>query len=224
MKRIQLPLNCGYKQFFVLIFFLVSGCKKESKIPCKDDFRIDAPIIVNYKLSRMTINDTLRFSIEIPMKNLNGYTGDSMDLSLFNDLWGGFTILEFITDSIVVPGGGPINSIPARVAFTYSTKTNQFEIPNDAGRPAPDALFFRYYKAQKSFSLSLSIIPKKKGTFTFNFLSGGFRDAECFNKVNHEIIGYRNDDYTKLLEEAIGKPLRIDANPYNPFLYIIRVE
>lgn len=224
MKRQQLLVNSSLKQHFLWLLILIVSCSKEQKKTCKDDFKINAPIEVNYKSSRMALKDTLKFSIEVSFKNLNAFAGDSIDLSIFNDLWGGFTILEFIKDSIVVPGGGPINSIPARTAFTYLSVINKFEIPNDAGRPSPDAIFFRYNKGQKNFILNLYIIPKKKGTFTFNFLSSGFRDAECFNTVRHEIVAYRNDTFTKLLEDAIGKPLRIDANPYNPSLFIIQVE
>jgi hypothetical protein len=211
-------------QYCCCTFLILIACSKEKKIPCKSDFRIEAPIEVNYKASRMTLNDTLQFKIEIPFKNLNRITGDSVNLSLFEDLWGGFTIDEYIKDSnLAVPGGGLINLIPARLEFRYLSKINQFQIPDNSGSPNKGALFFRFAKSATKFNLILEIIPKKKGTFLFIFLPSGFRDAECFNKFSHRILSYNNELYTYLIEEAIGKPI-MGGNPYNPELYIIRVE
>jgi hypothetical protein len=210
--------------YLICTIVLLVACSKDKKIPCRDDFRIDAPIEVNYKLSRMILGDTIQFKIEVPFTNLNSFSSDSMNLSLFNDLWGGFTIDEYITDSnLAIPGGGVINLIPARLDFRYISKTNQFEIPNNSGTQDKGALFFRFAKSETKFNLNLDVIPKKKGTFLFIFLSGGFRDVECFNKLRLKIEGYNNELYTNLIEEAIGKPLR-GGNPYNPELYIIRVE
>jgi len=206
------------------MLILTVACSKEKKIPCQDDFKIDAPIYVNFKSGRMTINDTLQFSIEVPFRNLNEFVGDSIDLSLFDDLWGGFTILEYIKDSnLNVPGGGVINAIPARGEFRFNSKINEFEIPSERGVQNPRALFIQFAKLRSSFRLSISISPIKKGVFTFNFVPSGFRDAECFNKLSHRILSYNNELYTYLIEEAIGKPL-MGGNPYNPELYIIRVE
>jgi hypothetical protein len=147
-----------------------------------------------------------------------------VNLSLFEDLWGGFTIDEYIKDSnLAVPGGGLINLIPARLEFRYLSKINQFQIPDNSGSPNKGALFFRFAKSETKFNLILEIIPKKKGTFLFIFLPSGFRDAVCFNKLSHQIKGYNNTLYTKLIEDAIGKPLS-GGNPYNPELYIIKVE
>jgi hypothetical protein len=172
----------------------------------------------------MTINDTLQFKIEIPFKNLNRFAGDSVNLSLFEDLWGGLTIDEYIEDSnLAVPGGGIINLIPARLEFGYSSNNNQFQVPDNSGSPNKGAIFFQFGKTTNNFNINLRIIPKKKGTFLFIFLSSGFRDAECFNKISHRILSYNNELYTNLIEEAIGKPL-LGGNLYNPELYIIRVE
>jgi hypothetical protein len=172
----------------------------------------------------MTIKDTIKFSIDVPFKNLNVFVGDSVDLSLFSELWGGFTVLRYIKDSnLNVPGGGVINAIPARGEFQYNSEINKFEIPLESDVQNPRALFFRWAKMANSFTVNLKIIPTKKGVFTFNFLPSGFRDAVCFNKLSHQIKGYNNTLYTKLIEDAIGKPLN-GGNPYNPELYIIKIE
>jgi hypothetical protein len=199
------------------------ACSKEKKTPCNDDFAIEAPIVVNLNASRMSLSDTLLFLIEVPFKGYNLFTGDSINSSSLNDLWGGFTILEFIKDSIVVPGGGPINSIPARTHFNFFSNSNNFEIPIDAGRQSPEALFFKYEKGSSSFIIRLSIIPKKMGTFTFNFLNSGFRNVLCFNKVTHQISNYTLHSFSYLIEEAIGKSIP-GGTPNNKALYIIRVE
>jgi hypothetical protein len=217
------PSYNGILHFLFCTFVVIVGCSKEQKIPCPNDFKIYAPIVVNYNLSRMKLGDTLQFRITIPFKNLNAFVGDSLDLAAYNDLWGGVTLLKYIKDSIVVPGGGPINSIPARMDFTYLSSNNIFQIPNDAGRPSPGAIFFRYDRADMKFHLNLLIIPKQKGTYLIQFLDSGFRDAECYNRINHTISGYRNTDFTYLLDEAVGRVIG-GPDEYYPFNYVLRVE
>lgn len=213
----------GIVHFLFYTLVVIVGCSKDKKISCPNDFKIFAPIDVNYKLSRMKLGDTLQFRITIPFKNLNTFVGDSIDLAVYNDLWGGVTLLEYIKDSIVVPGGGPINSIPARMNFTYLSGSNIFQIPNDAGRPSPSTIFFRYDRADIKFHLNLLIIPKQKGTYLIQFLDSGFRDAVCYNTINHEISGYRNTDFTYLLDEAVGRVIG-GPDDYYPFNYVLKVE
>lgn len=217
------PSYIGIAHFLCCTLVILVGCSKEKKISCTDDFKIYAPIDVNYKLSRMKLGDTLQFRITIPFKNLNAFVGDSLDLALYNDLWGGVTFYKYIKDSIVVPGGGPINSIPARMDFSYLSGSNIFQIPNDAGRPSPGAIFFRFSKAETKFYLNLSIIPKQKGAYLIQFLDSGFRDAVCYNRVNHTITGYRNTDFTYLLDEAVGRVIG-GPDEYYPFNYVLKVE
>ncbi len=224
MRNFVLLKSRRLPYFFICGVLIIIACSKDKKLPCKDDFKIDASIEVNYKQSKMNLGDTLQFKIVVPFKNLNSVSSDSIDLSSYSDLWGGFTIDEYIQDSnLNVSGGGVINLIPARLKFEISSNINQFEIPNSSGTRNTGALFFRFAKLPNLFKLQIDIIPKTKGTFLFIFIPGGFRDVACFNKLSYRILGYNNELYTYLIEEAIGKPLR-GGNPYNPELYIIRVE
>jgi hypothetical protein len=218
-------MNTKFISIFCNTIFCIScmlGCRKETKIPCIDDFAIVAPVKVSHLNSKMKLDDTLSFRIEISKKSTNSFTGDTVDVSLFSDLWGGLRIVEYIKDSSIGTGGF-INSISARASFLFLSDNNIFEIPNDLGRPSPEVQFFKYSKENTGFILNLKIIPKKKGTFAMVFLASGFRDAICYNRISHSILNYNNKDYEFLLEEAMGKPL-YQYSPYNPELYIIKVE
>lgn len=215
-------IGISYTLAFLFYFLCFENCKKETKTPCAGDFSFETPIQVNYLQSRMLITDTLTFRIEVTQKNKNTLGGETVDVSVFQDLWGGIRIIEYIKDSSIGTGGF-INSIPARTSFQFRSESNVFEIPNDLGRPSPEGQFFKYSKVNKGFIINLKMTPKKKGTFSMVFLESGFRDAFCYNSINHSILNYSNKDFEFLLEEAMGKPL-YQYSPYNPELYIIRVE
>jgi hypothetical protein len=218
-------MNTKFIRIFCISLFCISsilGCKKESKTPCVNDFALGASASVSHLKSKMKLTDTLSFRIEIPNKSINSFSGDTVDISVFSDLWGGLRFVEYIKDSSIGTGGF-INSISARTSFQFLSDNNIFEIPNDLGRPSPEVKFFKYSKVNNRFILNLKIIPKKMGTFAMVFLASGFRDAVCYNRINHSILNYSNKDYEFLIEEAMGKPL-YQYSPYNPELYIVKIE
>lgn len=219
--NVKLIGNFNYVAILLYCLWIVS-CKKETKKNCVNDFALEVPIQVNYLQSRMLKIDTLTFRIEIPQRSRNAFSGDTIDISVFNDLWGGIRIIKYIKDSSIGTGGF-INTISARNAFQFLSGNNIFEIPNDLGRPSQEVQFFKYSKGVDRFYINLKFVAKEKGTYLIQFLNSGFRDAECYNRINHTISGYRNTDFTYLLDEAVGRVIG-GPDEYYPFNYVLRVE
>jgi hypothetical protein len=210
------------KSYIIFIFiFLLAACDKKTEVPkgrvlCPWDFRINAPLDVNNLTSIMKLGDTLKFRISIPFQSINLVTGDSIDLSIFNDVWGGVLVTRQIHYSeATVPGVYYVND---RDGFKYISELNIFEKDKKNY-----SLLFKYQKTDKEFRVNINCTPIKKGTFLFNFLSSGSRDAFCANSMPHFIVNYQNTDFIYLLNEAIGKDV-IPNNIVLPTNYYIRVE
>lgn len=169
----------------------------------------------------MKLYDTLIFSINVPFKNFNRANNDSIDLSIFSDLWGGALFVRNIHDSISNNG---INDIGARSEFKMQSELNIFEVRDKNTRPN-EAMLFKYKKGFGGFQLTLKLIPQQKGTYQIIFLSSAFKDAFCGNALRHSFVNYRSNEFYYLIEEAIGRKLTGD-NPYQyiPENYVIRVE
>lgn len=129
-------------------------------------------------------------------------------------------MIEYINDSMA---NGNINTPRSRQSFKYLTENNIFEIPDDLGQPHQGAIFFLYKKSLNSYYITLKLVPLKKGTYLVQFLNSGFRDAICYNRINHTIKGYRNTDFTYLLDEAVGRVIG-GPDDYYPFNYVLKVE
>jgi hypothetical protein len=200
---------------------LLSGCNKTGGIPkgkveCPWDFRISTPVVVNNLKSIMKLGDTLKFSITIPFRSFNLVTNDSIDISIFNDVWGGVLVGRQIHFSeATIPG---LYYIKQRDGFSYSTVSNVFENDKDN-----ESLLFKYQKTGTDFGVNINCIARMKGTFIFNFLSSGSRDAFCSNSMPHFVANYLNTDFIYLLNEAIGKEV-IPNNIVLPTNYYIKVE
>jgi hypothetical protein len=208
----------GFTIFFLSFFF---SCDKEKikKIDCYD-FGLNGYVDISKLNSIIKLEETLFVKIEIPFQSINDFTAENIEIGKFNSLWGGLKIVRYISDSMA---NGNINTPGAIKSFKYATENNIFEIPENLGQPSTDALFFRYQKGTNTFSLNLKVIPFEKGTYQIQFLSSGFRDASCFNRINHIIRNYRNTDYTFLLEQALGRPFG-RPDEYYPFNYNLKVE
>jgi hypothetical protein len=208
-----------------IIITSISSCKKNTAIPkgmveCPWDISIPVPITTNNLTSKMKIYDTLKFSINVPFKNFNLANNDSIDLSIFSDLWGGALIVRNIHDSISKNG---VNDIGARSEFSMKTELNIFET-NDKNS-TNQTILFKYKKTINAFQITLNLIPQQKGTFQIVFLSSAFRDAFCGNSLKHSFVNYRSNEFYHFIEEAIGRKL-VGDDPYQyiPENYVIRVE
>jgi hypothetical protein len=197
------------------------SCGKRTDIPkgkvnCPWDFRMNTPVNVNNHNSIMKLEDTLKISISIPFRSLNLVTGDSIDLSIFNDVWGGVLVTRQIHYSeAVIPGVYYVND---RESFKYMSELNTFEKDQKNY-----SLLYKYQKIGNEFRININCIPNKRGTFLFNFISSGSRDAFCANSMPHYIVNYINTDFIYLLNEAIGKEV-IPNNIVLPTNYYIKVE
>ncbi len=206
---------------FILITMQIAGCDKRSEIPkgkvrCPWDFKITIPVQVNNLKSIMKLGDTLKFGISIPFRSFNLVTNDSIDLSIFKDVWGGVLVSKVIHYSeVTIPGGYSANQ---RDAFIYTSELNLFEKDK-----TNHSLLFKYIKTDTTFHITIICIPKMKGTFMFTFLSSGSRDAFCSNSMPHHINNYLNTDFIYLLNEAVGKDV-IPTNTRLPTNYYIKVE
>lgn len=222
MNRLMLTIAIASS---VIVILSTPACDKRTDIPkgmvkCPWDISIPVPITTNNIKSRMKLYDTLIFSINVPFKNFNWANNDSIDLSIFSDLWGGVIIVRNIHDSISKNGA---NDIGARSEFKIITELNIFET-NDK-KSTNQTILFKYKKSNNEFQLTLKLIPQQKGTYQIVFLSSAFRDAFCGNALRHSFVNYRSNEFYYLIEEAIGRKLTGD-NPYQyiPENYVIRVE
>jgi len=210
----------------VIVILSTPACDKRTDIPkgmvkCPWDISIPVPITTNNIKSRMKLYDTLIFSINVPFKNFNWANNDSIDLSIFSDLWGGVSIPKSIHDSVANGGG---NNIGGRSEFKIVTELNIFEARDKNTRPN-ETILLKYKKSINAFQLTLKLIPQQKGTYQIIFLSSAFKDAFCGNALRHSFVNYRSNEFYYLIEEAIGRKLTGD-NPYQyiPENYVIRVE
>jgi hypothetical protein len=223
MNRFVLPFRIALSTLFIIS---ITSCEKKTEIPkgmvkCPWDISIPVPIEVNNTESRKKLYDTLIFSINVPFKNFNLGNNDSIDLSIFSELWGGALIVRMIHDSVA---NGGINSPGGRSDFKWKTATNIFELRDKNTKPN-EALLFKYEKLQNCFQLTLKLVPQQKGTYQIIFLSSAFRDAFCGNGLRHSFVDYSNSNFSYLIEEAIGRKL-IGDDPYQYIAgnYILRVE
>lgn len=221
MNRLMLTIAS-----YVIVILSTPACDKRTDIPkgmvkCPWDISIPVPIITNNMTSRMKLYDTLIFSINVPFKNFNRANSDSIDLSIFRDLWGGALFVRSIHDSISKNG---VKDIGARSEFNMQSELNIFEVRDKNTRPN-EAMLFKYKKSINAFQLTLKLIPQQKGTYQIIFLSSAFKDAFCGNALPHSFVNYRSNEFYYLIEEAIGHKLTGD-DPYQyiPENYVIRVE
>lgn len=188
----------------------------EGKVKCPWDFRISTAITVNNLRSVMKQGDTLKFGIVIPFKAFNSITNDSINLSAFNDIWGGILVTKVIHFSeVTIPG---VYDVRQRDGFNYFTDLNIFETDN-----TNHSLLYKFKKNSTNFSVELSCIPRIRGTFMINFLNSGSRDAFCSNSFPHYILNYLNTDFVFLLNDAVGKDV-VPNNVVLPTNYYIKVE
>jgi hypothetical protein len=215
------PTTIGYCSLSMMLMLFFSSCNKQGGMPkgmvnCPWDISIPVPIGVNNITSRMKLDDTLIFTINVPFRNFNRANNDSIDLSIFSNLWGGLILVKVIHDSVVGYGR---NSKGALEYFRWFSGNHKFETRND------DFLLFGYKKEINQFTTTLRFVPKQKGTYILVFLNSAFRDAFCGNGLNHSIVDYSNTNFSYLIEEVLGRKM-IGDDPYQfiPGNYILRVE
>jgi hypothetical protein len=215
------PPSIGVDILIIIVILFFPSCNKQGGIPkgkvrCPWDISIPVPISVNNISSRMKLGDTLIFNINVPFKNFNRSNNDSINLTIFSDLWGGMILKRVIHDSVV---GFGQNYKGALENLKWFGSNNKFETRGD------DFLLFGYKKEINQFTTTLYILPQQKGTFELVFFNSAFRDAFCANGLSHSFVNYSNSNFSYLIEEVLGRKL-IGDDPYQfiPGNYILRVE
>lgn len=174
------------------------SCKPEIPDNCEGEYTFKREYHTSHPNGRIKIGDTVSISTSLPIDVYNFSSDSIVNINRFNKVLCGFTIEQYLPDS---SNGVGIKSQNAKTDFNYLSQNVNLDFTEGIGGRSR----VRYYlkKNDSVFIANIKIIPKKKGDFAINLLSGVIEDAFCGAGIhfffNEEVAFISLNNYKSIL-------------------------
>lgn len=184
---------------------ILLSCKPEIPDNCEGEYSFKREYYTSHPNGRIKPGDTVAISTSLPIEVYNFSSDSIVNINRFGKVLCGFTVEQYLPDS---SNGIGIKSQNAKNDFNYLSQNVKLDFTEGIGGRSRVRFYLK--KTDSAFIAIVQIIPKKKGYFTINLLSGVIEDAFCGAGVhaffNEEVVHKSLNNYKTILSK-LNAPL-----------------